>query len=199
MLQYDSTKPGIVVGRCDCGRLVEIPLAGAEPNKLGYFLNPPVICPCGAKHATMRLPDELLVDRNLTEKQIRQREEARRLEAVTKEDLARIMVLSVPAASGYEVCKHFDIVAAEVVLGTGFLSEWNAAFADFFGIQSSLMEEKLDAAKQAAIHKLRSKALLLGANAVLSVDVDYHSLTSNLLMVVATGTPVTLQSAVNSK
>lgn len=81
MLQYQGTKPDCVVGRCDCGRLIDVPLKNTEENTHGYRLRPMLVCSCGARHVTMRLPDELLAERGLGEEEKRQREEARQLEA----------------------------------------------------------------------------------------------------------------------
>ena len=47
---------------------------------------------------------------------------------------------------GYEIVSYLGIVAGEVVLGTGFLSEFTSSFADFFGVQSGMFEEKLETA-----------------------------------------------------
>lgn len=197
MLQYDAEREGVVVGRCDCGRLHDIPLEKTEPNQHGYFLSSLIVCTCGARHVSLRLPDEMLEERGLSEEERQRRVEAQRLESITRAELERIMVLSLPAAPGYEVSEHFDVITAEVVLGTGFFSEWDAAAADFFGERSSVMEEKLEAAKRAAMWKLKRRARLLDADAVLGVDVDYHTLAGNLLMVVITGTPVRLRAVGN--
>ncbi len=117
---------------------------------------------------SLRLPDELLEERKLSEEEKRRRAEARQLAAASKAQVGRVMVLSLPCATGYEITQHFDVVTAEVVLGTGFMSEWDAAFADFFGDRSALMEEKLNAAKQAAMWKMKERDLLLDADALLS-------------------------------
>lgn len=55
---------------------------------------------------------------------------------------------------GYEIVSYLGIVAGEVVLGTGFLSEFTSSFADFFGVQSGIFEEKLETARHAAMDKL---------------------------------------------
>lgn len=193
MLQYENSCSYSLTGKCDCGRLIVVPLEKAEENTHGYFLNPAITCQCGAKHVTMRLPDEMLEERSISEEERQRREEARMLSEAGKAELDAVKVLTMPAVSGYEVTKQYDVITAEVVLGTGFMSEWDATFADFFGDRSSRMEEKLTKAKQAALLKLKTRALMLGANAVLSVDVDYHSLNYNLLMVVVSGTPVRLR------
>lgn len=173
--QYETATQDAIVGRCDCCRLLNVPLADSEDNTMGYFLSQPVICTCGAKHVTMRLPDDMLAERSLSEEERQRRDETNLLETAGRTQLEAIRVVSLPYIAGYEVIEQFDVISAEVVLGTGFMSEWGAAFADFFGDRATLMEGELETAKKAAIAKLKGKALLLNANAVLSVDIDYHS------------------------
>lgn len=82
------------------------------------------------------------------------------------------------------------MASGEVVLGTGFLSEFSAAFNDFFGTQSNSFSNKLDGAKSAAIDKLLEKAVARGANAVIGIDFDYITFVNNMLGVIANGTLV---------
>lgn len=90
----------------------------------------------------------------------------------------------------YIIESYCGIVSGECVLGTGFLSSLDASIADFLGISSTAYNEKLDSAKQAAISILEKKASALGANAVISIDVDYTSFSADLMGVVVNGTAV---------
>lgn len=85
---------------------------------------------------------------------------------------------------------YCGIVSGECVLGTGFLSSLDATIADFLGISSTSYNEKLDAAKQAALSIVEKKAAALGANAIISVDIDYTTFTADLIGVVVNGTAV---------
>jgi len=117
-------------------------------------------------------------------------EEKTRLEIETQSK--SVLLVSLPVAQGYKVLQHFDLISCEIVLGTGFLSEWNAAVADFWGTRSDRFEGKLAQAKALAMQELKIKAVEVGANAIIGADIDYHSVSANLLMVVVTGTPVVL-------
>lgn len=90
----------------------------------------------------------------------------------------------------YTIERYCGIVSGECVLGTGFLSSLDATIADFLGISSTSYNEKLDSAKQAALSIIEKKALTLGANAIVSVDIDYTTFTSDLIGVVVNGTAV---------
>lgn len=94
---------------------------------------------------------------------------------------------------GYEIVSYLGIVAGEVVLGTGFLSEFTSSFADFFGVQSGIFEEKLETARHAAMDKLIKKSAALGGNAVIGIDIDYNIFSNNVIGVIANGTSVVIR------
>lgn len=94
---------------------------------------------------------------------------------------------------GYEVEKYIGIFSGEVVLGTGFISEYAASFSDLFGTRSNAFADKMMTAKQGALQKLMKNALLAGANALIGVDFDYITFSNNILGVSANGTAVVIR------
>jgi uncharacterized protein YbjQ (UPF0145 family) len=106
--------------------------------------------------------------------------------------LAQILVISTPSVEGRKVARYLGLVSAEVVLGTGFLSELGAGLADLLGARADEFQGKLKQAKDAAMRELKLRALELEADAILGVDLDYSVLGHNMLMVVANGTAVRL-------
>lgn len=55
--------------------------------------------------------------------------------------------------NGYKIKKYMGVISGQVVLGTGFLSEFTASFADFFGEESNRFADKLETSKNAAVKK----------------------------------------------
>lgn len=106
---------------------------------------------------------------------------------------AKSMVTTGYDFNGYQIKKYLGIVSGQVVLGTGFLSELSASFADFFGIQSDKFESKIDQAKSAALERMIMKSKVKGGNAIIGVDFDYISFNGNMVGVVATGTSVVVE------
>ena len=94
---------------------------------------------------------------------------------------------------GYKVEKYIGILSGEVVLGTGFISEYAASFSDLFGVRSNAFADKMMSAKQGALQKLMKNALVAGANAIIGVDFDYITFNNNILGVSANGTAVVIQ------
>ena len=65
---------------------------------------------------------------------------------------------------------------------------------DIFGGRSGVVQQTLEEARNVAFEELRVKAAELGANAVVAVDIDYHSISTgssvNMMMVAVSGTAV---------
>ncbi len=98
--------------------------------------------------------------------------------------------------TGYKIKKYIGIISGQVVLGTGFLSEISASYADFFGAQSNKFATKLEQAKNAALGKLSDKSIKMGGNAIIGVDFDYITFHGNLIGVVANGTSVVVEEEI---
>lgn len=95
--------------------------------------------------------------------------------------------------SGYKIVQYLGVISGEVVLGTGFLSEFSASFSDLFGEEYGAFADKLETAKDASIKKLTLKSAEKGGNAIIGVDFDYITFASNMIGVVANGTSVVIE------
>lgn len=91
---------------------------------------------------------------------------------------------------GYSIIKYNGVVSSQIVLGTGFLSELSASFADFFGEESEKFAQKLERAKSVALEKLIDKSIRGGGNALIGIDFDYITFRDNMIGVIANGTSV---------
>ena len=105
---------------------------------------------------------------------------------------ASVIVTSTLSVEGRPILQYLDVLTAEVVLGTGFLSELGAGISDFFGIRAESFQKKLREAKNAALDELRNQAIQTNADAIVGVDLDYMTFEGNLLMLSASGTAVKL-------
>ena len=96
---------------------------------------------------------------------------------------------------GKQVVEYKGIVFGEVIAGVDFVKDFVAGLSNFFGGRSNAYEEELMRAREAAIQELQQRAAVLGADAVIGIDVDYEVLGSNngMLMVNVSGTAVTLR------
>ena len=71
-----------------------------------------------------------------------------------------------------------------------------ASVRDVFGGRSSSSQKALRDARRVCLAELRREALMVGANAVIGVDLDYSEISGDdksMLFLVATGTAVTVE------
>lgn len=94
---------------------------------------------------------------------------------------------------GYKIVKYLDVMSGQVVLGTGFLSEFSAGVGDVFGASSTLMARKMEKAKSMALDELVVNCMACGANAVIGVDLDFMTIGSNMIVACANGTAVIIE------
>jgi len=96
--------------------------------------------------------------------------------------------------------ERLGIVAAEIVLGMNIFKDVLANLRDIFGGRSGVVQNTLRDAREAAFDELRLKAAALGADAVIAIDIDYHSLSTsmastNRLVVAVSGTAIRFKPA----
>ena len=111
------------------------------------------------------------------------------LEEATKD----FLITTTNNIDGYTVNKYIGIESVEIVIGTGFFSEFSGSLADMFGQRSTAFEIKLRDAKKVALNKLKVLAIENDANAVIGIDLDYMEFSDNRIGVVANGTIVKIE------
>lgn len=97
-----------------------------------------------------------------------------------------------PTIEGHQIVEYRQIVFGEVIAGINFVRDFGAGITNFFGGRSQGYEEELINARSQAIYEMEQRAIQIGANAVVGVDIDYEVLGANngMLMVTACGTAV---------
>lgn len=105
-----------------------------------------------------------------------------------------MIVTTTALVEGQPVRQYLGIVAGEVIVGANLFRDLFASITDIVGGRSGKYEEVLARARDEAIGEMRLKALELGANAVIGVDLDYEVVGQNgsMLMVSASGTAVVI-------
>ena len=93
---------------------------------------------------------------------------------------------------GKEIKEYIGVVTGEAISGANFLKDLMASLKDFTGGRSGAYEEELSKARNIAFDEMNEKALKMGANAVVGIDIDYGTLgdTGSMLMVSVNGTAV---------
>jgi len=110
----------------------------------------------------------------------------------------RIIVTSTPAIEGYRIARTIELISAECVFGLNIFKDFLAGLTDVFGGRSKTTQRALRDARRTCIMELKREAALVGANAVVGVDLDYSEFSGqgkSMLFLVATGTAVVVEKA----
>lgn len=103
-----------------------------------------------------------------------------------------MLVTTTPGIEGRTVTEYLGVVTAQGVLGVNVFKDVGAGVRNIFGGRSKSYENELASGVSDALAEMEQQAAHLGADAVVSVDIDYESVGDNMLMVSASGTAVKL-------
>lgn len=105
-----------------------------------------------------------------------------------------MILTTTPTIEGRTIVEYKGVVFGEVIVGVNLIKDVAASLRDFFGGRSNSYEKELVAARDTAMNELRSRAMALGADAVVGIDIDYEVLGQNggMMMVTVSGTAVKL-------
>lgn len=103
--------------------------------------------------------------------------------------------MTTPTVPGYRITKVFGVVTGLTPRTRGILGKFVAGFESMFGGEVTAFTSELEKARLDAIRRVRSKAMNLGANAVVGLDLETSDLGLQLGIIVisATGTAVVIE------
>lgn len=105
-----------------------------------------------------------------------------------------MILTTTPTIEGRTIVEYKGVIFGEVIVGVNFLKDFAAGIRDLIGGRSNTYEQELVEARQTAMEELRARAVAIGADAVVGIDIDYEVLGQggSMLMVTASGTAVKL-------
>lgn len=103
-----------------------------------------------------------------------------------------MIVTTTPTVEGRPAREYLGVVVGEVIVGANIFKDLFAGIRDIVGGRSGAYEGALRDARHEALRELQQEAEALGADAVVSVDLDYEVVGSNgsMLMVSISGTAI---------
>lgn len=106
-----------------------------------------------------------------------------------------MILTTTPTIEGRKINSYLGIVTGEAIMGANIVRDFLASITDVIGGRSGAYEEKLQDARQIALQELENRAVRLGANAVVGIDLDYEVIGQggSMLMVSASGTAVVIE------
>lgn len=105
-----------------------------------------------------------------------------------------MIVTTTPTIEGHPIREYKGLVTGETIIGANFVKDFFASIRDIVGGRSGSYESVLREAKDIAMSEMQERAQMMGANAIVGVDLDYEALGVNgsMLMVTASGTAVVI-------
>ncbi len=111
-------------------------------------------------------------------------------------ELARNFIISTtPSLPGYKIKKVLGVVTGVSPRTRGVLGRFIAGIETVFGGEISAFTKEIEKARVEAIERMKTKAIKLGANAVVGVDLETSDLGlgSGIILISATGTAVVVE------
>jgi uncharacterized protein YbjQ (UPF0145 family) len=105
-----------------------------------------------------------------------------------------MILTTTQSIEGRTIVEYKGIVFGEVISGVNIFKDFGAGIRNLIGGRSSSYEKELLDARRKALSELEERARLMGADAVVGIDIDYEVLGEGggMLMVTASGTAVRL-------
>ena len=106
-----------------------------------------------------------------------------------------MILTTTPTVEGRTIVEYKGVVFGEVIVGVNILKDFAASIRDIVGGRSNTYEQELVNARATAMEELTQRARVMGADAVVGIDIDYEVLGQGggMLMVTASGTAVKLE------
>ena len=107
------------------------------------------------------------------------------------------IVTTTPTVAGYKIKKVLGVVTGLTPRTRGVLGKFVAGIQSLIGGEVTAFTTELEKARTEAIERVKSKALALGANAIIGLDLETSDLglQAGVVVISATGTAVIVEKA----
>jgi len=105
------------------------------------------------------------------------------------------IITTTPSIEGYKIKKVLGVVTGLTPRTRGFFGQFLGGIQSIFGGEITAFTEELEKARGEAIERVRTKAMNLGANAIVGLDLETSDMGLQVPIVVlsATGTAVIVE------
>lgn len=104
-----------------------------------------------------------------------------------------MIITTTNTIEGKRIIDYRGIVVGEAIMGANVVRDFFAGITDIVGGRSGAYEAKLQDARDTAMRELEQRAVSMGGNAVVGVDLDYEVVGDSMLMVSVSGTAVVIE------
>ncbi len=112
----------------------------------------------------------------------------------------QFLIVTTPTVAGYKIKKVFGVVTGLTPRTRGILGQWIAGFESMVGGEVTAFTSEVEKARWEAIERAKTRAIALGANAIIGLDVETSSMgaqNSSIMLFSATGTAVIIEPESN--
>ena len=105
------------------------------------------------------------------------------------------MILSTtPQIEGHTIREYKGVVTGETIIGANMFKDFFAGIRDIVGGRAGAYEKVLREAKDTSLNEMMQRAMAMGANAIVGIDIDYETIgeSNSMLMVATSGTAVVI-------
>jgi uncharacterized protein YbjQ (UPF0145 family) len=154
--------------------------------KIGYLSGEYRCDECKSKIALKRVEDKRIANEDRLEKQVVDGEKTKQIDAI---------MLTTETAPNLNITKRIEIVTAECAFGMNIFKDLFAGVRDIVGGRSQAVQQTMRDSRKTALYELKREAHMVGANAVVGIDLDYVELSAagSMVMLVASGTAVIIE------
>lgn len=106
-----------------------------------------------------------------------------------------MLISTTSRLEGKNIKEYRGIVFGEVINGVNFMRDFTAGITNVIGGRATAYEEELVNTRAEAINEMMKRAEKIGANAIISVKLDYETIGESgaMLAVIASGTAVVVE------
>ncbi len=105
-----------------------------------------------------------------------------------------MILTTTPQIEGHTILEYKGVVTGETIIGANLVKDFFAGIRDIVGGRAGSYEDVLHEAKDTSLKEMMERAQIMGANAIVGIDIDYETIGSNgsMLMVATSGTAVVI-------
>lgn len=116
------------------------------------------------------------------------------------QQLNSMLLSTTPFIPSHKIVSSIDIITSECAFGMNIFKDIFTGLTDFIGGSSKTTQKALKDAKDVCLLELKKEALLVGANAIVGIDLDYSEFSGqgkSMLFLVASGTAVKIEPVIS--
>jgi uncharacterized protein YbjQ (UPF0145 family) len=114
----------------------------------------------------------------------------------TNAQISQFLIVTTPTVAGYKIARVLGLVTGLTPRTRGILGQFVAGWESMVGGEVTAFTSEVEKARWEAIERAKSRAIALGANAIIGMDVETSSMgaqNGSIMLFSATGTAVVLE------